>query len=98
MTTTRSTYIDHDCRGTNAKCKAARRAGLPVHIIPAAVDGEPWIILPTYHYATAPDAVRALLDATRNAPLVTCDDDLYLFRRQHIAHKIPRGFIDPTRR
>jgi hypothetical protein len=97
-TTSRPAHIDTDCKGTNKKCKAARKAGRPVHIIPPAIDGEPWLILPTYHYATELEAACAVVDANAHAPLVTCDDELYDFRARGIAHKIPRGFIDPTRR
>lgn len=91
-------HITPVCQGTNSKCKKAVREGRPLHIIPPAIEGEPWIVLPTYHFVNEEEALVALLDAMRDAPLVTCDADLYDFRARKIAHKIPRGFIDPTRR
>jgi hypothetical protein len=99
MTTNeRPTHITPVCKGTNRACKKAVREGRPLHVIPPAIDGQPWIVLPTYHFVNEEEALRAVLDAMRDAPLVTCDEDLYRFRAEGIAHKIPRGFIDPTRR
>lgn len=99
--------VDHDCRGTNPDCKAARRAGRPVHIIPGSrFDLDPTmcppdgltLVLETYHYATEAEAREAVARAYANAPVVTCDDDLYAFRAQKIAYKLPIGWVDPTRR
>lgn len=97
-TNNRSAYIIADCNGPNPKCKAAHKRGVTTHIIPPYSRDTPTIILPTYHYFDEMAARDALADAEKNAPLVTCDDDLYRFRREGIAHKLPVGWKDPTRR
>lgn len=101
--------IDLDCggKGTNPACKAARRAGRPVHIIPGSrFDLDPTmcppdgltLVLETYHYATEAEAREAVAEAYATAPVVTCDADLYDFRARGIAYKLPEGWIDPSRR
>lgn len=101
--------VDLNCggRGTHADCKAGRKAGLPVHIIPGSrFDLDPTmrppdgltLVMPTYHYATERQARDAVAEAYATAPVVTCDDDLYAFRACNIAHKLPVGWVDPSRR
>lgn len=79
-------------------CRAAIREGRPVHIIPAYEMGSPAIVLATYHYETEADAIEALTNAWENAPIVRNDTDLYDFRHEGLAYKLPVGWIDPTRR
>lgn len=95
--------LDHVCKGPNPHCRAAFKSGLPVHVIPNSPvwerpADELTIILPTYHYATEREARQAVAEAHASAPVVTCDDDLYAFRARGIAHKLPVGWVDPTRR
>jgi hypothetical protein len=99
--------IDQVCKGPNHHCRAAFKAGRPVHVIPGSVfDLDPamrppdglTLVLGTYHYATEAEAREAVADAYTNAPLVTCDDDLYAFRARNISYKLPVGWVDPSRR
>lgn len=70
-----------------------------MHIIPSSDDDVLYhLILPTYHFTSAQEASDAERIAWRFAPIVECDMDLYIFRQQKIAHKIKKGFIDPSRR
>jgi hypothetical protein len=102
MTTNTAYYtIDPNCRGSHPACRAARRAGRLVHIVPGWRvwdDAFSSIILPDYHFETAEDAVEFLDFAIETAPVVTCDEDLYDFRARKIAHKTPMGWVDPSRR
>lgn len=92
------TIIRDRCTGPNRHCRAAAREGRLVHIIPGHdLDNDPVIILPTNHYATAQGA-RDALAAAADAPIVTCDDDLYRYRAAGVAHRLPVGWVDPTRR
>lgn len=99
MTAARAAAITYNCtgRGGNARCRAAHKAGRPVHIIPPWSSDTPTIVLPTYHYATEQEA-RAALAAADAAPIVTTDDELYAYRAAAIAHRLPVGWTDPTRR
>ena len=101
--------VDLDCggKGSHRDCKDARRVGRPVHIIPGSrFDPDPTmrppdgltLVLATYHYATETEAREAVAEAYATAPVVTCDEDLYDFRARGIAHKLPEGWIDPSRR
>lgn len=94
----RTDHIHDVCQGTNARCKAARKRSMFVHIVPGWSIDTQSIILPTYHFASRDEATAALELARRTAPLVTCDADLYEFRARAIAHKLPIGWIDPSRR
>lgn len=92
----------------NAACREAHRAGRSVHIIPprsryTIVDDraqllDPILILPTYHFATVEEGLAAVRDAMATAPTVATDDDLYAYRAAGIAHYLPVGWVDPTRR
>lgn len=101
MTNTRSDLIT-TCtgRGGNAACKKAAREGRQIHIIPlwSSDDVSNRLVMPTYHYATREEAIAAVQLARDTAPVVTCDADLYDFRARGIAHKLPVGWTDPTRR
>lgn len=96
------------CTGPNFACRAAHRTGLSVHVIPAASRYEivgdrarlldPILVLPTYHFLTAQDGIEFIHLAERTAPTVATDDDLYAYRARGIAHYLPVGWTDPTRR
>jgi hypothetical protein len=93
----RSPIIYADCKGPNA-CRRASKAGRPVHIVPPRSSSGLSVVLPTYHYATEVEARDALALAEASAPLVTCDSDLFAYRAQRIAYKLPVGWVDPSRR
>jgi hypothetical protein len=95
----RPAIITFACRGPNAACRKAAREGRTVHIIPGDDDDVPYrLILPTYHFTSAEEASDAEKQAWLCAPVVEVDIDLYDFRKRKIAHKIRKGFIDPSRR
>lgn len=87
--------LNADCMGDALACRHARIAGRPVHVNPPAGSG---VVTPTYHYATAEDGLAAVRDAMENAPMVVTDDDLYRFRADGVAYRLPSGWIDPDRR
>lgn len=96
-----ATVLSHNCTGPNPTCRAAHRAGRPVHVIPDAgrnPGASPALIMPTYHYPTEAHGVDAIYEAANTAPMVTSDEDLYLFRQMKIAHFLPVGWVDPSRR
>lgn len=86
------------CTGPNAQCRRSARIGHKVHIIPKYDASAEALILPTYHYETVDAAINALETAQRDAVLIETDDDLYAARKAGIAHKLPIGWIDPSRR
>lgn len=102
MTTKNTTHywLNLECtgRGGNDNCRKGYRDGRPVHIVPKWDRETPTVILPTYHYADEGLAVEALINATLHAPTVTTDEELYAYRLQRIAHKLPVGWVDPSRR
>ena len=90
-----------ECTGRrgNAACRAAARRDKIIHVIPMSDPfTEAALVLPTYHYATADDAYNAVAAAMSSAPTVTCDVDLNRFRADDIAHFLPVGWVDPSRR
>jgi hypothetical protein len=90
--------LSDNCTGRrgNRACRDAHRAGRPVHVIPAY--GPTALVMPTYHYATAEEGIQAINDAMVNAPMVATDADLFRYRREGVAHRLPAGWIDPSRR
>jgi hypothetical protein len=100
MTTTpyTMTVLSHDCTGPNRACRAAHRAGLPVHMIPESHPKRPRLIMPSYHFATVAEGAVVIADANAVAPTVATDTDLYRYRADGVAHFLPVGWIDPTRR
>lgn len=91
--------IRDTCDGPNRACRVAHRAGRPVHIIPPMVGADaPKLILPTYHYATPQEAMTALEHAMATATTIRTDEDLYAARVTNVAHFLPVGWVDPTRR
>lgn len=99
MTTTNTTSFPcHGGPGSHPNCKIAAREGRRVHVIPGHTEGEPRLILPNYHFHTLDEAQAAIREAELFAPMVETDLDLAIFRQQKIAHKLPVGWIDPSRR
>jgi hypothetical protein len=99
--------MTHDCRtqdtihlkctGPNPTCRKEAREGRPVHIIPAMHE-RPTIVLPTWHYPDEASAREAIAQARAHAPIVRNDEDLARYRKIRIAHRLPEGWIDPSRR
>lgn len=56
------------------------------------------LVLPTCHFTTVDEGMAAIRDAMVNAPTVATDDDLYAYRAAGVAHFLPAGWVDPTRR
>jgi hypothetical protein len=83
-------------RGAKA-CSHAAKAGRTIHAIPAHRD-DFYLVLPTYHFTSAEEALTYVSNAFDNAPLVTSDADRESFEAQEIAFKIPRTYVHPSRR
>lgn len=92
--------LNEDCSGPNAACRAAHRAGRPVHVVAISTLGEnqPALVMPTYHYASPDDGIAALNEAWATAPTIENDDQLVEYRRAGRPYKLRPGWIDPTRR
>lgn len=91
--------LSNNCTGPNPHCRRAARAGLRVHIMPTPLGRhEKALVMPTYHYATVADGVKAIEAAVASAPTVYNDQDLALYRQQHVPYFLPIGWVDPTRR
>lgn len=85
-------------KGGNHACKRGFREGRPAHIISFASGDEPIVVLPTYHYRDADEAIAAFNNAEANAPLIENDEQLYACRQLGVAYRLPTGWIDPSRR
>lgn len=96
---TRANLITRTCtgRGGHPRCRAAYREGLPVHVIPTWSADTPAVVLPSYHFATEAEALAAVEQA-QTAPLVRTDADLYRYRAEGVAYRLPVGWVDPSRR
>jgi len=92
------TVLSHDCKGPNPACRKAGRAGRLVHMIPESHPKRPRLVLPTYHFSTIAEGAVAIADANAVAPTVATDADLYRYRAEGVAHFLPVGWIDPSRR
>ena len=88
------------CTGPNRECRAHAKAGKRVHLIPSMSVREQYgsLVLPSYHFATIEEGAAYIDNAVKTAPLVETDEDLYRFREQNIAHRLPKGWVDPSRR
>lgn len=84
-------------RGSEA-CKFAHKLGRSVHMITEYDSWVPSLVMPTTHWVTVEDGIAAINDAWENAPMITTDAQLYEARALKIAHKLPVGWVDPTRR
>jgi hypothetical protein len=93
--------LSETCTGPNRACRAAHREGRSVHVIPGSIRGradQPALIMPTYHFATVDEGMGYIRDAWNTAPMVVTDEDLDRYRAANIAHKLPVGWVDPSRR
>lgn len=96
-----------DCKGPNAACRAAHKAGRTVHVIEATWkfprDAQhrsvvPSLVMPSWHFATAEEGIAALREARANAILIHTDAQLYAAREMELPHILPVRWVDPTRR
>ena len=99
--------VREDCKGPNAACRAAHKAGRTVHVIEATWkfprDLEhrsivPSLVMPSCHYATAEESIAALKEARTNAIMIHTDTQLYAAREMGLPHILPVRWIDPSRR
>lgn len=88
--------LSHNCTGPNPQCKRDARNGRLVHMIADIDCGS--LVMPTYHFASEEEGREALTRADETAPTVTTDAELYEMREQGIPHKLPAGWVDPSRR
>lgn len=83
----------------NARCLREARQGRPVHVIMRQdVRYDELIVMPSYHFATAEEGKKAWTLALLTAPTIKDDADLYAARINQTPHKLPLGWVDPSRR
>jgi len=91
-----------NCTGPNPACRKAAKEGRKVHVIPALPKepgNEPYLVMPTYHYATEAEGEAAIQAAIMiEARTVKNDEDLYAYRAAQRPHYLPVGWVDPSRR
>lgn len=91
-----------NCKGPNKACKAAHKAGLTWHVIPAHPKNsgkDSWLIMPTHHYATLEEGVQAIADAEATAPEATSDEEwIRLGAEARVPFRTRAGMNHPTRR
>lgn len=91
--------LDHNCSGPNPHCALAASRGRYAHVIALTeIYEEPSLVMPSYHFQTIEDGIEAVRHAWATAPVITSDEELYAARRDKIPHKLPVGWIDPSRR
>lgn len=89
--------IRANCKSPNANCRRAFKGGNAIHAIPM-IEGNAYLVMPSYHFASRDDAIAAIENAYHNAITIESDEMLYASRESRIAHYIPKGYIDPSRR
>jgi len=80
----------------NEKCKSAKRAGRHVHAVAFVTGGS--LVLPSYHFSSVESAEREIKRMFASAIVITTDAQLFEARAKKIAHILPNGWVDPTRR
>lgn len=91
--------LNESCSGPNKHCISDAHEGRYVHVIAMSdIHEEPALVMPSWHFFTVREGVEAVRIAWETAPMITCDEDLFAARRMKIAHKLPVGWIDPSRR
>lgn len=90
--------LNAHCTGPNRNCKKAAKNGQFVHMIPEWDASRETLIMPSYHFETEEIGRHAIETAYINAVTIKTDDELYDARKRGIAHKLPIGWIDPSRR
>ena len=91
-------YLTLECKGPNINCRRHARNGHTVHIAPTHAITEKALVLPSYHFETIKIAIESLIDARNNAITINTDAELIAARTAQIAHYLPIGWIDPSRR
>jgi hypothetical protein len=88
--------IIEGCKGANRNCRHANKRGMNVHAIPMIDDTN--LVMPGYHFSSRDEAIEAVENALRDAIVIESDEMLYNARNAQIAHILPKGWIDPSRR
>lgn len=88
-----------DCSGPNPACRAAAVKGRKVHVTTGQRSAfQEALVMPTYHFKTSAEGIESIYDAWETAPLVQTDEDLDRYRAENRAHRLPVGWVDPSRR
>lgn len=92
--------LDENCTGSRGakSCKQAHAEGRNVHMITKYNPEMESLIMPTWHFATIEEGSSALKSAYETAVTITTDEELFAARAAKIPHKLPLGWIDPSRR
>lgn len=86
------------CKGPNARCGRDARNGRTIHIIPKYDATVETVIMPSYHFESVEAGIKAIETAQATAITIKTDNELYAARKAGIPHKLPIGWIDPSRR
>jgi hypothetical protein len=86
------------CDGPNERCRQLARNGHTVHIIPKYTATADTLIMPSNHYESVEAGIKAIETAQATAITIKTDNELYAARKAGIPHKLPIGWIDPSRR
>lgn len=94
------TILDENCTGKRGAktCKDAHAAGRSVHMFITWDPDVQTLVMPTCHFETVEEGRDAIVSAYDTAHTITTDEELYAARAAKIPHKLPIGWIDPSRR
>lgn len=100
METPKIIVLNEECTGRRGAqaCKDAHKAGASVHMITEYDPQGESLIMPSWHFTSVEHGNAALTTAYENAPTIKTDAELYAAREAKIPHKLPVGWIDPSRR
>lgn len=100
METPEIIILNEECTGKGGaeSCKAAHKAGANVHVITKYDPNTESLVMPSWHFTSVEHGKAALTLAYENAPTIKTDAELYAAREAKIPHKLPVGWIDPSRR
>lgn len=87
-----------DCLGDAVACRKAYNAGRRVHMYLPFSYTQPTLVMPTYHFTSIEDGVAQINAWLATAPTVETVADLNRYRSARVAHFLPVGWVDPTRR
>lgn len=91
--------ITPNCTRLVRECRADAVRGLFVHAVASCdVYTEPLLVMPSYHFQTTADALSGVQKAWDDAVMIEDDADLYYARIMSLPHKLPVGWVDPSRR
>lgn len=94
------TVLDENCTGKRGAqtCKDAHREGRSVHMFITWDPDVETLVMPTCHFASIEEGMKTITEAYDTAITIKTDAELYAARAAKTPHKLPIGWIDPSRR